>query len=106
MRFVSLTNMSRPGIGDPGEVVTKPIVVSGDALHLNATVRPEGVVTVTVLDEAGAPIPGFVSTPVHGDKLDNTVQFKNGAKVANLKGRTVKLRFSVVNADLYSYWIA
>lgn len=103
--FVSLSNASRPGIGDPGEVITKPIVLDGSELHLNSTVHKRGSIVVTVLDEGGTPIPGYESKPISGDKLDQKIKFNRGKKLSSLDGQTVKLKFSIVNADLYSYWV-
>jgi hypothetical protein len=104
--FVSLTNASVPGTGDPGQVTTKAVRFTGDTLHLNTTVRPHGSVRVEVLDAGtGQPIPGYTSTPVVGDHLDAAVQFP-GRSLAALAGQPVELRISVVNADLYSYWVS
>ncbi len=104
--FASLTNMSRPGVGDAGQVITKPIVLSGSELRLNADVRKGGRIVVTVLDANGTPIPGYESKDIEGDKLDQVVKFSKGEKLAELTGQTVKLKFTIVNADLYSYWVA
>lgn len=103
--FASMGNHARPGLGDAGELITKPVEFSGEELHLNSTVRAGGSLTVEVLDLNGKPIPGFTSTPVRGDKLDTTVQFGR-AKVAQLKGQQVKFKFSLVDADLYAYWLS
>lgn len=103
--FLSLTNASEPGLGDAGEVITKPITVSGRALHLNARVRARGAITVTVLDANGTAIPGFTSATIRGDHLDSTARFAKNASLTSLQGRTIKLKFSVQNADLYSYWV-
>ena len=40
--WVSLTNASQEGLGNPGQVTTKPIKFTGKSLHLNAAVRPGG----------------------------------------------------------------
>jgi hypothetical protein len=103
--FVSMTNASVPGLGDPGELTTKPLVFDGKDLHVNAVVRAKGSLTVEVLDAAGNPIPGYQAIPVTGDRLDATVRWKGGKSLADLAGRTVKLRFSLINTDLYSYWV-
>lgn len=76
--FLSLTNASQPGLGDAGEVITKPVVFSGKDLHLNATVHPKGTLTVQVLDADGNAIPGFTSRSVRGDQLVAKVLFGRG----------------------------
>jgi hypothetical protein len=101
--IVSLTNASVPGTGDPGQVTTKPVTFSGDTLHVNATVRPQGSLKVEVLDATtGQPVPGYSAT-ISGDHLDAAVHFP-GQSLATLS-QPVKLRFSLINTDLYSYWV-
>lgn len=102
--FLSLTNGATPGTGDAGQVITKPLVFDGSELRMNLTVRQRGSVVVTVLDAEGTPIPGFVSKPLTGDKLDAKVNF-GSKKFQELAGQQVKLQFDVYNADLYSYWV-
>ncbi|GIF75474.1 hypothetical protein [Asanoa siamensis] len=106
--FVSMTNASVPGIGDPGTLTTKTVVTDGRALHVNADVKAKGSLTVEVLDAAGNPIPGYTSdraVPVKGDRLDAVVRWSGGRTLADLAGQEIKLRFSLVNTDLYAYWI-
>jgi hypothetical protein len=102
--FVSISNGALPGTGDAGELVTEPIVLEGSELHLNGTVRRGGTLSVEVLDEAGHPIPGLRSKSLHGDRLDATVSFDDRKALGRLAGTPVRLRFTIVNADLYSYW--
>jgi hypothetical protein len=106
--FLSLTNRSVPGTGDAGELVTKPIVFSGRDLHVNHAVLPRGEIRVSVLDASGAEIPGYgarQAVPLRGDSLDTAVRWAGGRTVAQLAGQEVRLKFSVVNADLYSFWL-
>ena len=101
--FVSMTNASLPGIGDPGTLTTKPLVTDGKALHVNADVHAKGSLTVEVLDAAGNPIPGYTSHPGQGRPVDAQVRWKGGRTLAALAGQQIKLRFSLVNTDLYAY---
>lgn len=101
--FVSLTNAATPGAGDPGTVTTRPLVTDGENLHVNAVVRGKGSLTVEVLDAAGNTVPGYTSIPVTGDRLDAQVRWKGGGTLAALAGQQIKLRFSLVDTDLYSY---
>ena len=39
---------------------------------------------------------------VFGDEIDRTVEWKGGADVGKLAGKTVRLRFVLKDADLYS----
>ena len=45
-----------------------------------------------------------VSKPMEGDLLRGEVEWKNG-NIADLKGKAVSLRFTLRNANLYSYWL-
>ncbi|MDG4826466.1 hypothetical protein O7635_31840 [Asanoa sp. WMMD1127] len=101
--FVSMTNASLPGVGDPGTLTTKPLVTDGKALRVNADVRPKGSLTVEVLDAAGQPL--LTSLPVKGDHLDTQVRWTGGRSLADLAGQPVKLRFTLVDTDLYAYWV-
>ncbi|MGJ6979513.1 hypothetical protein ACSDQ9_03130 [Aestuariimicrobium soli] len=103
--FVSMSNASSAGLGDAGEIVTKPITFTGRDLHLNADVHAGGSVKVTVLGADGTPIPGYTSLPVTGDRPDATAKFP-GKSLGSLAGQQVSLRFTVMGADLYSYWVA
>jgi hypothetical protein len=106
--WVSLTNGAAGGTGDPGQVITKPIVIDGARLHLNAEVRPRGSIVVEVLDAEGTVIDGFGRTdavPVRGDQLDAVLTWRSGKTLKSLSGQPIKLRISIENADLYSFWI-
>lgn len=106
--WVSLTNGAAGGVGDPGQVTTKPIVFDGARLHLNAEVRPRGSIVVEVLDADGKVISGFGrgdAVPVRGNQLDARLTWRDGKTLASLAGQSVKLRFHIENADLYSFWI-
>jgi hypothetical protein len=103
-----MTNASVPGAGDPGELTTKPLVTNGNTLHLNAEVHPKGTLKVEVEDANGNPIPGYTmadAVPVNGDQYDAKVQWKSGRTLAALAGPSIKLHFSLVGTDLYSYWV-
>lgn len=90
---------------DGGWMQTRPLAFAGDNLSINV-VSDYGEVHVEVLDEAGKPIPGYTREdciPVALDSIDAPVTWKDRASVAELAGRTVKLRFHLRNARLYSY---
>jgi hypothetical protein len=107
--FVSLTNASTPGTGEPGEVTTKPVVFHGSALKVNAVVHSRGSLTVEVLDAAdGKPVPGYTAgdaLPLKGDQYQATVRWKAGRSLSALSGRQVQFRFHLTGTDLYSYWV-
>lgn len=109
--FVSLTNAARRTSGDPGFVVTKPLTFTGKQLELNARTHDllNGFVKVEVLDgQTGQVVPGFEASkflPVIGDQHSAQAHWLSGAKLSTLAGRSVKFKFYVQGADLYSYWV-
>lgn len=107
--FVSITNAARRSSGDPGFVVTKPVVFTGKHLELNAVTRDGGSIRVEVLDgETGQPLPGFElakAKPIVGDQFRAEAHWAGGARLSTLNGRAVKLKFHLTGADLYSYWV-
>ncbi len=99
--FVSV-NASAKG----GEVLTKPITFSGSQLSLNFSTSAAGEILVELQDVAGNPIPGYSiadCSPVFGDSIDRKVTWKGGADVSSLVGQTVRLRFVLLDADLFAY---
>jgi hypothetical protein len=95
--FVSL----RAG-AEGGELVTKPLRFSGDRLVLNYQAGKGGEVRVELQDEKGAALPGFelaACKPLAGDSIAAEVRWKNRPLPA---GETIKVRFVLKNADLYS----
>ena len=89
-----------------GELVTKPIVFSGDELQLNFASSAAGGIRVEIQNEDGQPIEGFSlkdCPAIFGDAIDRTVTWRNGADVSSLAGKSVRLRFQLKDADLYAF---
>lgn len=85
-----------------GEIVTKPLIFTGTKLTLNLISR--GETRVEVQDEAGKPLPGFTlddCTPLQGDFIDQPVAWKGGS-LEKLAGKPVKLRFQLIEADIFA----
>ena len=86
-------------------LLTRPFVLEGKDLEINAAAR-SGEMTVEILDAAGKPIPGF--TRAEAEPLDG----KDGLRLrprwssrspGSLKGRTIRLHFTLKNASLYAF---
>ncbi|REJ90151.1 MAG: hypothetical protein DWQ45_15885 [Planctomycetota bacterium] len=89
-----------------GELVTQPIVFSGNTLWLNFATSAAGSVRVEIQNEQGEPLPGYSledCEELFGDTLDRPVVWKSEADLAELAGRAVRVRFELRDADLYSY---
>lgn len=90
--------------GGPGSgtVRTKPFVAAGTGLWLNYATSAAGHVTVEVLDENGAALPGWGVATLYGDRIAREATWPGGTKWAALAGRTLCLRFTLDDADLFS----
>lgn len=80
-----------------GYFTTPPLKYQGANLQLNHVVASNGLLTVDVLNEAGEVI--GKSRPVQGDAVDAPVKWDQDPK---LNAGTVRLRFNLQNADVYS----
>ncbi|MEX2577983.1 MAG: hypothetical protein WD342_02905 [Verrucomicrobiales bacterium] len=104
LRLDGFVSASAPMEG--GELLTKPVVFSGDRLALNLSTSAAGGVRVEIQDAAGEPVPGFAlddCPPVFGDAHDRVVAWDSGADLSDLAGKPVRLRFELKDADLYAY---
>lgn len=99
--FIYLAAKDKPGV-----VVTKSFKLEGDRLAVNVDAKG-GWVQIELLDETGTGIPGFSgdSAKKHAkvDELRLAPQWKSGGNLSGLKGKTVKLRFTLQNAKLYAF---
>jgi len=89
-----------------GDVLTRPLVFQGATLALNFATSAAGSLRVEIQDEQGEPIPGFglADCPdIYGDTLERTVAWSGGRDLRRLAGRSVRLRFALKDADLYSF---
>jgi hypothetical protein len=89
-----------------GHAVTRPLVFSGRELSLNFSTSAAGGVKVGFEDAAGKAISGFsvedCVTQI-GNELDRKVTWKSGTDVSSLAGKPVRLRFSMKDADIFSF---
>ena len=88
-----------------GELLTRPVMFDGDELRLNVSTSAAGSVRVEIQDEAGTPIPGFTlddCPELFHDQIDLPVRWSSDAKLGDLAGKPVRLRFALCDADLYA----
>ena len=103
LRTDGFASINAPYAG--GEAVTKPLTFKGSELVLNYATSAAGEIRVEVQDENRNPIPGYAlneAVTILGDKIEGVASWKNGPSVASLAGKTVRLRFVMRDADLYS----
>ncbi len=103
MRIDGFTSIQAPYKG--GEMITKPILFSGDKLVINFSTSAAGFVKVEILDLEGNPIKGFElenATELIGNEIEKKVTWKNNPNLKKLNGKPIRLRFVMKDADLYS----
>jgi len=110
----------------PGQLLTRPLVFDGNALHVNVDAKG-GCVTAEVyqaepVDTAanglgntptwnwkiGEPIDGFSLRDclgVRGDTTDGIIRWTGDPGLSRFSDRYIVIRFQLVNASLYSFWI-
>jgi len=93
--------VSRDAFGSsPGRLATPLLVLDADRLLVNAKVW--GELSLRLLDEGGAPLPGLDAQdiqPISGDSTQHEVKSKGA--LASLKGKPVRLEFAWRNGELY-----
>lgn len=86
---------------EKGTLLTKPIVFAGSKLEINFSTDAPGSVWVAILDESGKTL--AESDELYGDAIDQPVKWKDNARLASFAGKPVQLKFTLKQADLYSY---
>ena len=88
-----------------GEMVTKPLKFKGKKLEINFATSAAGSIRVEIQDACGQLIDGFTQADcpeIIGDKIEHTVSWKDGDDVSRLADKSVRLRFIMKDADIYS----
>jgi hypothetical protein len=89
-----------------GELLTKSFRFKGTQLELNYATRKDGYLTVELTDESGNALEGFSiieCSKLTGDQIAQPVSWNSGANLGNLSGKTIRMKVSLKNADLYSF---
>jgi hypothetical protein len=92
---------------DAGSLITKPFRCEGGPLEINASARG-GVVGVAVLDGSGIQYQGYSRQECalfDGDSVDHRVTWRGKLSLEELRGNTVRLKFYLQNASLYSFTV-
>lgn len=94
-----------------GYLITEKLTFNGKYLFVNTNVGDKkSKLVVEILDENGAPIPGYTQKDcIALKKIDKTKQmivWKNNEDLSGLLGKKVHLKFYLTNGDLYSFWIS
>lgn len=92
---------------EQGEIVTRKVTFTGSHLFVNFR-AVSGWLKAEVLDVSGDVIKGFSladSIPVSGDHVKVELKW-HSAELAALCGKTVKFRFVLENAEMFSFWVS
>lgn len=84
-----------------GVITTVPVTFEGNALEINYATSGLGHIRIQICDENGSPIEGYDSDIIWGDMVERNVDFEK--PLADLAGKTVRLRIELKDADLYSF---
>jgi len=95
--FVSLDARKKEG-----QLITRPFVLRNKEILVNVNIRNGGRVLVEASDKAGKVI--ATSKEIRGDHRRTEVRWAKG-NIAILKGKVVKLKFTLREAELYSFWV-
>ncbi|MDF1744223.1 MAG: hypothetical protein P1V19_11070 [Gimesia sp.] len=91
-----------------GELLTQPFKWEGKELFLNASAEG-GQAQVVVCNSNGSTLKGFQlskSVPIHQEGVRLPVSFNEGASLATLKGRDIRLRIYLQNATVFGWEVA
>ena len=107
LRKDGFVSVEAPG---KGTLLTRPIECPGGKLHVNGCTGTSGSIRVSLRrgdgDMDGLPLSGWDqadSAAVSGDVLDEVVGWGNRDDLGDLKGRAVRLEFSLEQAELFSF---
>jgi hypothetical protein len=103
LRLDGFVSVNAPFAG--GEMTTRPFRFRGRELTLNFATSAAGSVRIEILDGDGQTIAGFTradAVELIGDDLERVAAWKQGADLASLAGRPIRLRFVMKDADVYS----
>ncbi|MEZ5275093.1 MAG: hypothetical protein R3F07_01780 [Opitutaceae bacterium] len=84
---------------NPGRLVTRPLLLNGSSLTVNA--RVVGGLRVRLLDRDFEPLPGFGWTELSGDSIAIPANWKE--PLSSLTGKAVRLEYELTDTCLYGF---
>ena len=105
-RFFGMTS---PSSGEPGFILTRPILLNGSNLEVNAkTFSPQGQVKIAVMDVSGKELPGFGfedCVPLRGDYMKYQVAWRSAKHIGELPKQPLRLKFRLEQATFYAFYV-
>ena len=86
--------------------MTKPLLFEGDRLVINYSTSAAGGIWVEIQDPSGQPLRGYAKADCHeifGDEIQREVTWQRFDNVRSLASDSVRLRFILKDADLFSF---
>lgn len=99
--------VSMAGGKEPGRLLTRPFVLEGQDLFVNAACEPGGQISIAMLDEDGKVLPGLghaECAPIDGDGIKQRVVWQEQATLSPFCHLVVRLEFRIDQAEIYSFW--
>ncbi|MCH2203160.1 MAG: hypothetical protein MK102_14405 [Fuerstiella sp.] len=99
--FVSLSAGQQPG-----KLITRQIISSGNRLRLNLAVHDGGQARVALIGDNNEPLPGYDladCNPLREDDVNQTVSWKSGSDIQHITGQSIRLHIKIQDADLYAF---
>jgi len=88
-----------------GEMISRIFTFTGDRLVLNMRTSAAGGIQVEILDPDGIAMAGYTLAdcrPIIGNELNHVVVWNQGASVAGLAGKPIRLRMVLQDAHVYA----
>jgi hypothetical protein len=89
-----------------GELLTRPLLFSGERLEVNFATSAAGGLRVELQDAEGKPIPGFTldeSIELIGNEISRNVAWRGDPELSSLWGTPVRIRVVLRDAELFSF---
>lgn len=90
---------------EQGEWVSRPFILEGSELVVNYSTSAVGFIRLELQDEYGHPLHGFRledMEPMYGDEIEERVIWGPEAAIEQWRGRPVRMRVQMKDADLFS----
>lgn len=88
-----------------GTVLTRPLTFSGSRLTINYATSAAGSIRVELQDESGTSLKRFSlddCLEIYGDEIERVVAWQTGSDLTSVSGQTVRVKFELKDANLYS----
>src|SRR4030095_945280 len=111
-RFAGLYTLRRDGfcsLGTNGYLVTRPFTLTKPYLFVILNAATNGYLQVDVLNQAGEPLDPSLQRQysyVGGNSTTAIVLWKDRTNLISYLDQVVKFRFTLTNAELYSFWLS